>query len=584
MPSNAARERFRSALRAAFGKASRAHGPPLRALLFVLACAGCDIVQGFQQAGDTIFPEQKTYLAAPGVRLVTGGYRDLDLAVGADIYLLARSPDDSNGKLFTMRYADPHPCVIPTVGRYKSTRNASRRPPIISYFHEDVAQSTLHFADANCQLFELELDDAQLPLTETETSLVVRAGGDLWLVTPELAEQQKLASDVQDVLGGAFGGGYAVRAGGSITLFDGEWTPQGSFGTDVVTLQLAGKTIFYADSAGVHRLLRSSSGVQDELLAADACDLGMQDDTWATFRAPCAGGTVMAVHEPSGNRFELPFDADTRRLRLVPARESRGLDPTLDPFWFFGLRDEDNDAGRDTLVVRAPAGNEFTLGAHATLQHLDLLESAAESHGYALVDVADDGSGRYLWWDSEGQSKVLAERALSQPSRLIVDFDGSLGKLAVTSGDRLLVLAEGVPWPAFEYRDQTQQWTALFHDLILPGQPGAENGQLSVFYGTLDALEATAIDQPLTAPELLPIAPRAAVFRVSSLGLVLSGVIYLADFDAQSGVGQLDYRNLDLRFTAHISAGVSDYLVLQDQVLYAVPSGEHAGIWLLSGR
>ncbi len=577
MPRNGASKRFGPVLRPDLGSACCC-------VLLALAGGGCDVVQGFQQAGDTIFPEQKTYLAAPGVHLLSGGYRDLDLAVGADIYLLARRPDDTTGKLVAMRYADPHPCEIPSVGRYQSTRNASRRPPIISYFEEDVARGTLHFADANCKQLELELPDAQLPLAETESSLVTLAGSDLWRVTPELAQEEKLASDVDDVLGGVFGRGFAVRAHGSILLFDSDWAAQGVFGTGVVSVQLAGKTVFYSDNAGVHRLLQASATVEDELLAADACDLGMQDRTWATYRTPCAGGSVIAVHEPSGNQFKLPFDANTRRILLVPARQSRGLDPTQDPFWFFGLRDVDADAGTDTLLVRTPAGNELTLGAHATLQHLDLLESAAESHGYALVDVAADGTGRYLWWDSEGHTKVLAEQVMARPSRLVVDFDGSLGNLAVTSGDRLQVVAKAVPWPAFEYRDQTQQWTALFHDLILPGFPHEQTGKLSVFYGTLDALEATPIDQPFSAPELVDIAPRAGVFRVSPLGLVLSGVIYLADFDALNGVGELDYRNLDLRFTAHINSGVSDYLVVQDQVLYAVPHGEQAGIWLVSGR
>jgi hypothetical protein len=189
-----------------------------------------------------------------------------------------------------------------------------------------------------------------------------------------------------------------------------------------------------------------------------------------------------------------------------------------------------------------------------------------------------------LWWDKEGHTKLLAEHALSQPSRLVVDFDGSLGKLAVTSGDRLLVLTEGVPWQQFEYRDSTQQWTALFHDLILPGQTHGQNGQLSVFYGSLDALQGTPIPAPFSAPDLQLVAPSAGVFRVTALGKVLSGVMYLADFDEQVGTGRLDYRNLDLRFTAHVSDGVSDYAVVDDQVLYAVPRGDNAGIWLVSGK
>lgn len=545
---------------------------------------GCNVVQGFQDAGDTLFPEQKTYLAAPGVQLVSGGYHDVGFAVGADIYLLARRTDDTQGGLVSVPYGDPHPCVIPSVARYWASSNLTRRPPLLAYFNDDASRSTLHFADANCKLFELELEDATLPVGETASSVIVWAGSDLWLVTPESGKQQQLAVGVTGVVRRPSEQGFVVQAGGGLLLFKSDWTPQGEFGARVGSLRLAGSTIFFSDSAGMHRLISGSQGPEDHLLAADACGLGMQGSPWVTFRAPCSGGSVFAVHEPSGNQFKLPFDADPERLKLVPARGSRGLDPSRDPFWFFGMRDGDSDASRSTLVVKPPSGDEFPLGAHATFQQLSLLESPEETHGYALVDVAGDGSGRYLWWDSQGQTKVLAEHVLSQPSRLIVDFDGSLGKLAVTSGDRLLVLTEGVPWPEFEYRDSSRQWTVLLHDLILPGQAHGQNGQLSAFYGTLDALQATPLTAPLVAPELQLIAPSAGVFRVAALGQVLSGVMYLADFDEQSATGRLDYRNLDLRFTAHVNDGVSDYRVLGDQVLYAIPRGENSGIWLVSSK
>jgi hypothetical protein len=550
-----------------------------------LGAGGCNIVQGFQDAGDTLFPDQKTYLAAPGVRLVTGGYYGLGFAVGADIYLLARGTDDTTDGLYSMPYIDPRPCLIPGVGRYWATRSSTRHPPLLAYFSDDASRGLLHFADANCATFDLTFDDAVLPVAETESSLVIWSGSDLWLATPELGQKVLLATSVTDVQRGAFGQGFVVRTGGQLALFFGsDWSAMGVFGDQVVSVRITGDSVFFSDSGGVHRLSRSSLGVQDDVLAADGCGLGMQDGTWATYRSPCSGGAVFAVHASSGNKFELPFDADPQRLKLVPARGSRGVDPTQDPFWFFGMRDGDSDATQGSLVVQPPTGDEFTLGAHATFQQLSLLESADETHGYALVDVASDGSGRYLWWDAQGHTKQLAEHVLSQASRLIVDSDGFRGRLAVTSGDRLQVLTEGVPWPQFEYRDSSRQWTAIFHDLILPGEPHGQNGQLSVFYGTLDALQGTPITAPFTAPDLQLVAPSVGVYRIAALGQVLAGVIYLSDFDEQSATGRLDYRNLDLRFTAHVSDGVSDYAVVQDQVLYAVPRGENAGIWLVSGK
>ena len=59
---------------------------------------------------------------------------------------------------------------------------------------------------------------------------------------------------------------------------------------------------------------------------------------------------------------------------------------------------------------------------------------------------------------------------------------------------------------AFEFQDGGKEWTVLFHDLQGFG------GQLSVFYGGIDGLDATPLDKPLVAPELLDVASNAIVF------------------------------------------------------------------------
>jgi len=570
-------------------KSSEALRPRVRAgsasLLLVggallTAGAGCDIVQGYQDAGDSLFPEQSTHLATPGLRIVSGHYRGLGFAAGSDLYLLARGADDDTGQLFAMRYTDPHPCEIAGVVRYYATHTASRSAPLFAYFQDNVNQGTLRFADATCKTYPFTLDEARLPVGETETSVVVWAGSDLWLATPETGNQERLAEGVTEVTGRVFGKRSAVRANGRLTVFDAEWKAQGTFGSEVSSVLRAGQSLFYIDSDGAHRLVASkadSNVVEDELLASDACSLGSQDGTWVTLRSPCSGGPLLAVHEPTGHSFTLPFDADPTQLQLLPALNSPGRDPLKDPFWFFFLRSGDAEDSQDTLFVRTPAGDEHALGAHSTLRQLRLEESAVETHGYALVDVAGE-TGRYVWWNAAGETRVLAENTMWRPNRLIVDSDGSVGNVAVASGDRLLVLAEHVPWQAFEYQDTTRAWTVLFHDL------DGVNGRLSAFYAGLDGLQATPVDQPLVAPELLDVASNVAVFSTASLNDVLSGVSYFTDFDLTTRTGRLQYRNLELRFTASVNYGVSDYLVSHDELLYAIPYGDDAGIWLVPGK
>lgn len=555
-------------------------GPASLVLVAGVLAAGCNIVQGYQDAGDSLFPEQSTHLASPGLRLVSGHYRELRLIAGAELYLLARGADDDSAGLFSMRYADPRPCQVPGVVRFSATVERSRSAPLLAYFHEDVRQGTLHFADATCKTYALSFEDARLPIAETEKSVVVWAGSDLWLATPETGSQERLADGVEDVIGRVFGKRFAVRANGRLTVFDAAWKEQGTFGDQVSSVLRAGNSLFYLDGIGAHRIVAGASdspSLEDELLVRDGCSLGSQDGVWITLRSPCSGGKVLAFHEPTGHTFTLPFDAEPRQLRLVPARDSRGLDPLADPFWFLYLRSGEDDSSQNTLFLRTPAGEEHALGAHATLQQLRMLEAGGETYGYALVDVSGE-TGRYLWWNEAGKTRTLANGAMWRPDRLIVNFDGTLGDVAVTSGDRLLVVAERVPWQAFEYQDPTRAWTVLFHDMQ------GETGRLSVFPDGLDQLEATPPDAPFVAPQLSDVASNVIVLGTSSLNDVLSGVIYFTHFDLTTRTGRLEYRNLELRFTARVNDGVSDYVASHDEVLYTVPYGDDAGIWLVPGK
>jgi hypothetical protein len=467
------------------------------------------------------------------------------------------------------------------VSRFSTTREPSRKAPLISYFHEDERRGTLRFADATCRTYPLTFEDALLPVSETERSIVVWAGSDLWLATPETGSQSLLASDVANVIRRVFGQRWAVVASGRLAVFDKNWTSQGSFGDEVGSVVRAGQSLFYLDADGAHRIVASDEGskvLESELLVKDACSLGSEDGIWVTLRSPCSGGKVLAIHEPTGQAYTLPFDADASRVKLVPALKSPGLDPLVDPFWFFYLRSGATEGSEDTLFVRTPSGDEHALGARATLRQLRLVESESETHGYALVDVAGE-TGRYVWWNATGETRTLAENTMWQPDRLVVDFDGRVGSVAIPAGESLVVLAERVQWDAFEFQDSTQKWTVLFHDMQEQGA-----GRLSVFPEGIDALEAASLEKSLSPPELSAVASNVIAFGTSSLDDVLPGVTYLTDFDVSTLTGRLEYRNLELRFTARVNEGVSAYVVSHDEILYTIPYGDDAGIWLASAK
>lgn len=546
------------------------------ALLAVPALLGCDVVQGFQDAGSALFPEQSTHLSTPASRLVRGGYRRIGLAAGRELSVLGRSVEGGSS-LVVMPFANPKPCEIPDVGRYVVSRNPNRAQAGVAYFHDDVAQGTLHFADTSCNVFDLEIEDARLPVGETEHSVIVFAAGDLLEVDPEQGTRATLSSGVTRVITRAFSGRTLIGAGGQLEVFGSDWKSQGSFGKDVETVLKTPAGVLYLDATGLRRL--SSGGddrsTKDELIAPDACNLGMRDDTWATFHAPCSKGRLRALHEPSGKLFDLELDADPQQLMLWPAHGSPGKDPTSDPFWFVFLRDVSSSLG--TFVIRDPKGVERVIGENATLDHWELLESDTQSHGYAVVNVTDR-VGDYVYWNTNDETRTLAHGLNTRANRLIVDWDGTSGNLAVVSGDRLVIVARQVPAESFEFSDNSHDWTVLFHDWQ------GDSGRLSRFPGTLDSLARTPVDAPFKSPALEEVAPSVGLSTTASLGDLLPGTMFLAGYDAATDTGRLSYENAELRFKATVDYGVADYLATSDYLLYAIPYGDDQGIWLSTGK
>lgn len=543
-------------------------------MLLLPALCGCDIVQGFQDAGNALFPEQSTHLSTPALRLVSGGYRHLDLAAGRELSVLAR-PSDGGSSLFVMRFANPEPCEIPDVGRYVASRNPNRAEAGIAYFHEDVAQGTLHFADTACRTFDLEIEEARLPLGETERTVIVWAAGELLEVDPPNGKQTTLASLVSGVVTRAFGGRTLVKTGEELEVFGSDWKSQGKFGKGVDVVAKTNTGVLYLDSTGLRRMSAASdTTTKDELVAAGACRIGIRDDTWVTFHAPCDERRLHALNEPLGKIYDLDIDAEPQYLRLIPARGSPGNSPVDDPFWFLFLRDIDTTS---TFVMRDPQGAEHIIGEQATLDHSELNDTEARRYGYAMVN-AGGGIADYVYFDENGETKTLAHQVLTRPGRLVMDWDGGTGTLVAVSGDRLVTVATRVPERAFEFPDSHREWTVFFNDWR------GDSGHLSRMVGTLDSLQATPLNVPFKSPELEEVAPSVGAFTSASLGLLIPGTMFLAEYDVVNGTGRLAYENAELRFKATVDNGVSDYLITSDEVLYTIPFGRDRGIWLATGK
>jgi hypothetical protein len=88
----------------------------------------------------------------------------------------------------------------------------------------------------------------------------------------------------------------------------------------------------------------------------------------------------------------------------------------------------------------------------------------------------------------------------------------------------------------------------------------------------------------LIAPRLKTVAENVRHRRTRFMDTVLPGVAYFTRFDADTQTSRLEYTNYELDFTSIVSDGVADFLLTPDSIIYTVPFGKNAGIWLVRAK
>ena len=485
----------------------RLHSPrarcaaPIVLALTALFTAGCDIVQGFQSAGDTLFPEEATHLSTPGIRIVSGGYRDMRFATGGELFLLARSPEDDFAHLHAMRYSHPKPCTIPNVGRFSTTQEPSRRAALIAYLEGDARVGTLRFADTTCNSYDMQLEDASLPLLGDPARLrgpkrpgaPHRGSADGAQRAHHRRGRRVHPRRLREPAPGA--------DTGKLKVFDHDWALQGIFGENVGGFGRLRQTLIFENTltergsgAMVTNLARLSvstsdaTRVEESTIAEDACIPAFPNDTWAIYRSPCQSTKLHAYNERTRKTFALPFEADPYYVIIQPAKDGAGDDPNKDPFWFFFLRDVDA-AGFGTLFVRTPDRRELELGkrphsrrspSSSTRRDVWLRAGRHRPH-HAYGDT-------HLVEPRRHDARARSRRAQGRKTHWVIDYDGVVGKLAVVSGDHVC-RGRSRTRRSLRVHGRRRPIDALFNDY------DGTSAKLSVFNGSLDALEDTPLDR-----------------------------------------------------------------------------------------
>jgi hypothetical protein len=542
------------------------HGTVAFAVL--AATTGCDIVQGFQNAGDALFPPQKTYLETPGFRLATGGFRRLNVGVGDELYLLARNAEDPEPALYSMRFVDPKPCKIAGVGRYWASGIPTEYPSQIAYLEGDVRRGRLHFVDARCNVHEdLVFEDAELPLNESVLGLLVFAGPDLLLIDPPKNEVRTLASGVQALfLNGP--GAHLVMVDGKLRAYDtATWTRIGrEVGESIVGVRGVGSAFLFEDATGIHGLSVIATLGDPQITVTDidpeGCRLGYVSGSVIAYYSPCAEQTLTLWNASNGEKTRPDFVADPALFAIERDPDSTAQNPTIEEdYFYYTLRELTGDGG-GTLVVRSPAGDEFTIGPGARLDRTNLDDSG--DFGLALLDVSGE-TGRLVRWDREGTVETLATGVLYGSGDLIVNWNGAVGDRArITDDGELEIFLEGVPRRDYEYVDVSRRWHAVFDE--------SDDG----ITGTLSIDSSNS----RTFANKRVIARGVRHPRHQFLDVVLPGIAYVSNYDFVSDTGRLEYNNLELGFRGIVSEGVSDFIPAGNGILYTVPFGSARGVWL----
>jgi hypothetical protein len=571
-------------------------------LASVAFCSACDIVQGFDNAGDALFPPVETYLDVPGYQMTTGHYRYLDMVTTSEPYILARSTTTNDNALYIMRFNAPKPCAIPNVARYWTDGSATTSPGYVAYF-DTTNSGILNFADLNCKLYELPLRNANLPVSYAPKGLVLQVGSqlgsepgsELVIAEPATRSLYTLAGSVQAV-------DVAHRLVltpppfGLIGVYDYDWTLVNFVGNNVAAWASAFDATFFQDDDGIHRMTitdtTTSRVIGTSLIASDACDLTILPTTphvnLVAFHEPCGSKNIVVWDAQTRQMTPLNLDVDIQHLKI--AGQSPNAHPNLatDPFFALYLTDVIAASNTGNLHLRSPDGTDQVLGSGAALERADFASDTASGNytgGFALLDV-DGETGRFVHFALDGSvndvvTNVIRSPAESAWTRLVVAVDDQLGNLVEVVGGQPVTVAENVPRSRYAYLNHfdgnpLQNSLAWFHDLT------GETGTLSL---AAPDPSSDVLDDQGHEPLYRGTAVAHDVFAAGHGFMAnLPGFVYFSNWDDNRGTGSLEYTNVELEFSATVSDGVSDYLQPGSGLLYTVPYGSAAGVWLARGK
>lgn len=577
-----------------------AHGPSLLALAGGACLTSCNLADNLGDLGGSLLNPDAELLDTPGRQLAAGHYSQLELdgSLESGGWVIAKRHDLDTETVSIVSFLGDGQCELPNASEFRrvSSRIDVALPGLIAYRRPDDDGSPLvDFAGFDCtsRLTPVESDNlpsAPFPRSSPRGLLLLTDAGRLLLVDAVGQELQEIASEVTygvaELQPGSPGSDrlWLLRGQGEtreLVVFDADLERLTAFpGIEQVTL-LTGmpeQNAIVADAEGLHFLSLVSE--TKELIDADGC-------------APVPlGGRLLAYFSPcSERRLQLSVpgvlvDREEERFTIDVGPDVISAGEIL-PFW--------QGADSFLLYLTNPDDASTDVGELRLAERLgdDPADRAEANRGIA-TNSRLRGSNIYIDWDGTTGTLVKPELTTREDDGTISDFEGltpvATGVAQILGPD--LYSPQGV---LIHYDGQVgdlvrfqRSGTGTVHTPLASGVP-RQTQALDVTSG-LFAFVGDYADGKGTAYLVSGGTARAVGENAipGTLGFLEQprALAYLA-VDGSTDTAELRAWLIDAELDIRVSERVSEYRELpwpSAGLLYAIPSGDRAGLWFAKAR
>jgi|GEM_PF-2304836 len=545
--------------------------------LNALACGvGDKIGNGIADFGNNLANPDLITVGGPGVQVAKGHYASPLV-----------DPWDEDGPVivaFEFQSDGPHLAMRPLQGgagcntgiAYSSIvrDKLDNLEQLISYSEGGDADGygTVRFVNHQCQEYGAPIERAKLPayLYKEPAGYLTATRTQLLLVSPWSNTVKVLVDDVSwwDWWSETEKS-LAVIAGGHFKVFDGQLRQIADIGTSVTRVTRFGSSgAFLLTDGGALRSYASLSDTAPFEISSDACDPMPDSSGCLFFYAPCASRQLLCYKDET--KTTIPIDTGVQSL--VSTRSSK-------------------DARIAILYTKPSADGSSELWLYTTGEQPKLMLSRfAQLYAWsppsneidALVD-SDGVVGRAIRHTDDDDVELASQVSVGFSEGLLANFDRntSVGDLygPIQLGQTPELVAKGVPYvPNHDIIVQSKnEGTAGYGSATITGWDGRVGNLTLLRY---PPSSGDGPDSPRVIAEDVPLGK----FRFF---IYMNAIAYADAWSRDREVGRLNLYQLDLDARTFVSDEVREFVEIfwpWEGLMYVVPEGERAGIWVTRAK